>query len=163
MKKVIFLLLISLITISCSKNKEDESFNDETYVFERPTPDSSIVEQTPSNIDLDLTKMSSTMIYAEIFNMVIDPDSYNNKWIKVKGFFQVFHDDYLNEDYYAIIIPDATACCQQGIEFTWQGDHTYPDDYPELNSEITITGKYIALETEDGISYSYLSVTDLEF
>ena len=33
--------------------------------------------------------------------------------------------------YHACVIPDATACCAQGIEFTLAGDHRWPDDYPE--------------------------------
>src|SRR5574344_519411 len=161
--KIIFSVLnFSVMILSCSKNRKSDSFNDETYVFERPKLSSTTESEKQKKIDFDLTKMSATMIYAEIFNMMIDPDTYNNKIIKVKGFFQVFHDDYSNEDFYTIIIPDATACCQQGIEFIWEGEHTFPDDYPEQESEITITGKYISLETADGVSYSYMSVFNLE-
>ena len=38
--------------------------------------------------------------------------------------------------------PDATACCSQGIEFVLAGEHTFPDDYPNENAIITVTGLF---------------------
>lgn len=114
-------------------------------------------------IDIDLTKASKTIIYATVFNMVVEPEDFIGKWIRVKGNFRVFEDDLSDERYYAIIIPDATACCETGVEFIWQGNHIYPDDYPALEQEIIITGKFTVTEFEDGVSYFYLDVSDIEF
>ena len=40
------------------------------------------------------------------------------------------------------MIQDATACCAQEMEFTWEdGSHIYPDEYPKDNAEIVVEGK----------------------
>ncbi len=114
-------------------------------------------------IDIDLTKASKTIIYATVFNMVVEPDDFIGKTVRVSGNFRVFEDDYSDDRYYAIIIPDATACCETGIEFIWEGEHNYPEDYPAVEQKITITGKYNVMEFEDGVSYFYLDVSDIEF
>ena len=116
-----------------------------------------------SKVDIDMTKMSATMIYAEVFNMLIMPEEYTNKLIKVSGNFQVFEDEQNGGRYFAIIIPDATKCCQQGIEFVWQGEHFYPSDYPQIGQEITITGTYNCIENADGLTYTYLDVWNLSY
>ncbi len=118
---------------------------------------------TPVKIDIDLTKASKTIIYATVFNMVVEPDDFIGKTVRVSGNFRVFEDDYSDDRYYAIIIPDATACCETGIEFIWEGEHNYPEDYPAVEQKITITGKYNVMEFEDGVSYFYLDVSDIEF
>ena len=101
------------------------------------------------------------MIYSYIFEMVVDPDSYVGKTIKVNGFFYSVVDENTGERYFAVIIPDALACCKQGMEFKWLGEHSYPADYPEDNQEITITGTYRTELMEGDISYSYLEVSEL--
>ncbi|MBQ3331534.1 MAG: hypothetical protein IJG87_10205 [Ruminococcus sp.] len=98
--------------------------------------------KTPSSdgVDVDLTAMSTTMIYSEVLNMQQHPDDYLGKTVKMKGAFTVSEID--DNRYFACIIKDATACCAQGIEFTWAGDHTYPDDYPPADTEITVFGTF---------------------
>ena len=44
--------------------------------------------------------------------------------------------------FFAVLISDATACCSQGIEFVLDGDYSYPDDYPLLGTNITVTGNF---------------------
>ena len=61
--------------------------------------------------------------------------------------------------YHACIIPDATACCAQGIEFVWAGEHYWPDDYPGDGADITVTGR---LEIYEENGYSYLHLVDAE-
>ncbi len=117
--------------------------------------------QKSGKIDVDLTKMNANMIYSYIFEMVVDPDTYTGKTIKVNGFFYTVVDDDTGERYFAVIIPDALACCKQGMEFKWLGEHTYPDDYPQQDQEITITGTYRTDIMEGDISYSYLEVSEL--
>ena len=60
------------------------------------------------------------------------------------------------KNYYACIIADATACCSQGLEFELSGQHTYPDDYPELGTNITVTGTF-QLYQEGGGLYCHLT------
>ena len=30
----------------------------------------------------------------------------------------------------------------KGIQFQWEGNHKYPDDYPDLGTEITVVGTF---------------------
>ncbi len=108
-----------------------------------PTEKQTEAQQTEkSEFDVDLTRLSSTMVYSEVYNMMTNPDNYMGKSVKMKGSFGVYTDEATGKNYYACIIADATACCQQGIEFVRKGDYKYPDDYPEPDTEITVTGTF---------------------
>lgn len=123
--------------------------------------------QKSVQIDLDLTKLSSTMVYAEVYNMTTSPEAYIGKTVKMTGSFTIFQatDDYgqviPDSLYFACIIADAAACCAQGIEFVLEGDYAYPDDYPELESSITITGEFQTYE-ENGRTYVHLVNATME-
>lgn len=54
----------------------------------------------------------------------------------------VMEDDITGMVYSACVVPDATACCAQGIEFVRKGEHPYPEAYPELGSELMVTGRF---------------------
>lgn len=106
-----------------------------------PEETQSSAEPDPS-VDVDLTAMSSTLVYSEVYNMLTTPDSYIGKTVKMRGTFSIYHDEATDVYYFACVIADATACCSQGIEFVLSGEHVYPDDYPELGSEITVKGTF---------------------
>ena len=69
-----------------------------------------------------------------------NPQDYEGKIIKMKGTFQVYEGELQN--YYVCSISDTTACCSAGMEFILKGGRKYPDDYPALNDEITVTGEF---------------------
>lgn len=94
------------------------------------------------DIDVDLTVLSSTMVYSEVYNMMVKPDDYIGKTVKMTGMYSYYHDDATGNDYHACIIQDATACCAQGIEFTTTDDFKYPDDYPEMGDDVTVIGRF---------------------
>lgn len=71
---------------------------------------------------------------------MVSPEKYQAKCIKMDGMFNFYQDPETGNCYFACIISDATACCSQGLEFVLSGDYKYPDDYPPVNSEITVTG-----------------------
>lgn len=121
-----------------------------------PTPES-IPEFDASNgeYDVDLTTLDSTMIYAECYDMVYNPTDYMGKKIRVQGPFAYYQDPATQNEYFAVLISDATACCSQGIEFVLAGEHTYPDDYPETATEITVSGTFNYYE-ENGSPYVQL-------
>lgn len=111
--------------------------------------------QTSGELDVDLTTLSSTMVYSEVYNMMYEPNRYVGKRIKMDGQFAVYEDSNTGAVYTACIIMDATACCSQGLEFVLAGEKTYPDDYPELGAEITVTGIF-QLYDENGTTYCHL-------
>ncbi|MCR5600136.1 MAG: hypothetical protein K6G33_05280 [Ruminococcus sp.] len=98
--------------------------------------------ETNSGYDVDLTELNSSMVYAQVYDMVNRPDDYKGKTVRAKGNFSYFKDAATGKEYFAVLISDATACCKQGIEFVLDGDYTYPDDYPALDTEITVSGNF---------------------
>ncbi|MGN0394032.1 MAG: hypothetical protein ACI4EF_01605 [Coprococcus sp.] len=93
-------------------------------------------------VDIDLTSLTKTMVYSEVYNMMYAPQDYIGKTIKMEGLYSAYHDETTGNDYFACIIEDATACCSQGIEFQLTDDYVYPDDYPEEGSRITVIGVF---------------------
>jgi len=111
-------------------------------------------------VDVDLTALGSTMVYAEVYNMMTNPKGYMGKTIKMEGPYNASYFDETGLYYHYVIIEDATACCQQGLEFIWNGEHTYPDDYPKEQERIEVTGVFGSYD-ELGKAYYYLSVDDI--
>ena len=95
-----------------------------------------------NGIDIDLTALSSTMIYSEVSNMMFEPDDYVGKTVKMEGNFSVYHDEASDKYYFACIIQDATACCAQGLEFVLKDSYKFPDDYPEVGEEVCVSGVF---------------------
>ena len=91
-------------------------------------------------VDVDLTTMSSTMVYSEVLNMQQTPEKYLGKIVKMSGPFSVTEIE--DKRYFACLIKDATACCSTGIEFELAGEHSYPEDYPAKDTEITVIGSF---------------------
>ena len=130
---------------------------------EQQAPDGSEQTQTSADgVDVDLTVLSSTMVYSEVYNMLyFYPEDYYGKTVKMTGLFNVYQ--WVDENgvvldmpvAYACIISDATACCAEGVEFVLEGDLTYPDDYPELGAEITVIGEFQPYE-ENGVTWYHL-------
>ncbi len=117
-------------------------------------------------IDYDLSKLNETYIYAQFFNMLVEPEEYEGKTIKIKGMFRPYldYDEDGNEiRYYGCIVPDATACCYQGIEFEGPEGMVYPDDFPEFEQDIIVTGTFHQWEDKNGYTRTWLINTTLEF
>ena len=111
--------------------------------------------QASGEPDVDLTTLSSTMVYSEIYNMMYEPDRYVGKRIKMNGQFAVYKNPNTGEVYMVCISTDATACCSQGLKFVLAGEHSYPADCPELGTEITVVGTFQTYE-ENGYMYCHL-------
>ena len=118
---------------------------------------SAATTEKKKDIDVDLTRLSSTMVYSEVYNMMYAPEDYIGKTVKMDGAFVIYEGE--GQDYYACLIADATSCCAQGLEFVWAGDHSYPEDYPELGSSITVMGVF---ETYFEGEYMYCHLVDAE-
>ena len=136
--------------------------NEQETPDEQQTPEEPEQTQTSADgVEVDLTVLSSTMVYSEVYNMLYnDPAHYFGKTVKAKGTFSLYQlvtDGVLQPDpvAYACIIADATACCAEGMEFVLEGDYTYPDDYPELGAEITVIGEFQSYE-ENGMTWYHL-------
>ncbi len=119
-------------------------------------------ESSDSNapaVDLDLSKMSGTVVYAQIYQMAVHPEEYLGKRIRLAGWFDVFADGESGMLYTVCYIPDASACCAQGIEFVWAGEHAFPEEYPEAGTPILVTGRF---ETYFEGEWEYMRLADAE-
>ena len=179
MKRIFCLLLAACMAVArcaCGKGREKDAGNATLATNEdasasaesMPSPKEQDTpgESKPSHpsagkVDVDLTVLSSTMVYSEVYNMLYnDPAHYLGKTVKARGTFSIYQlvtDGVLQPDpvAYACIIADATACCAEGMEFVPEGDLTYPEDYPELGAEITVIGEFQSYE-ENGMTWYHL-------
>ena len=161
MKKLLCVLLIALTLVplaACGGEKDKVTAAADSA--DNQAPEASVSQKQPSEkkseskpaaseptqstdgVDVDLTRLSSTMVYSEVYNMKNAPGDYIGKTIKMTGQFVYYENPDTKAQYFACIIGDAMACCSQGLEFILTGKHTYPDDYPELGSEITVSGTF---------------------
>ena len=110
--------------------------------------------------EVDLTNLNSNMVYSTVYSMVNSPEEYKGKTVKAQGTFDVFTDPKSGTLFYACVIADATACCSQGLEFVWKGDHSYPGDYPKVGEPITVGGVFGTYD-DNGQTYCRLSDAEL--
>lgn len=153
---VISVLLLALLLSACGTQPEaggQSAPAEQTTVntpapapFEEPARAAS--SGAYDAVDVDLTLLSSTMVYSEVFNMVYEPESYEGKTVKMTGLLSAYEAD--GKLYLACIVPDATACCAQGLEFELKDSYSYPDDFPENGSEITVAGTFTSYTEEVG-------------
>lgn len=159
--------------ISDAKNKQENSKSDtKKEVNKKEVADnagkgksSKSKSKTKGNkIDVDLNNLNANVVYSQVFLMMTEPDKFIGKRIRMSGQFNVYAAEEGNPsgvtEYYAIIIADAQACCQQGIEFVWPG-HTYPEGFPEVKSNASVTGIFEVYE-ENGKKYCRLVADTVE-
>ena len=176
MKRIFCLLLAACMAVSlcaCGKDVGNDTLSSDEEASAPtesiPTPkeqetsgESEQPQASADGVEVDLTVLSSTMVYSEVYNMLYnDPAHYLGKTVKARGTFSIYQlvtDGVLQPDpvSYACIISDAAACCAEGMEFVLKGDLTYPDDYPELGTEITVIGEFQSYE-ENGMTWYHLA------
>ena len=176
MKRLLCLLLAALTVLglgACGKKSADPRAETTfpTTASEEAKPLQTLPLETAPSKDtgestfVDLTALSSTMVYAEVFAMMSSPEDYVGKTLKMQGIFskgQLYAAGSLNDGgtVFACVIQDATACCAQGIPFELAGDHTYPQDYPELGDTITVVGTF-EIHQQEGMEFCRLRDAEL--
>ncbi len=149
-KKILILsvcTIVFILTAGCGKSENPAEITvspDQKDIPVTESADESAADN-PSDAEsdyVDLTALSGTMVYAEVYNMMSHPEDYIGKTVRMDGVYAVYHDESTDKYYHACVISDATACCSQGIEFELKGDHSYPDDYPEEGSRICVEGVF---------------------
>ncbi len=156
MRRVISILLVVLLCVqlaACGSGAGDAPpVPTDTADFIAP---SAVVIDEDATPDVDLTTLSSTMVYAEVFNMMVEPENYVGKTIKAKGEFYVIQNAAPERNYYMLLIRDALACCSQGLEFYPTGGQEFPADFPAYASEIELTGTFTAYD-RNGVDFYYI-------
>ncbi|MCR5415649.1 MAG: hypothetical protein K6E79_02495 [Pseudobutyrivibrio sp.] len=85
-----------------------------------------------SDVDIDLTTMSSTVVYSTVAAMIGTPDEFRGQTVRMEGTSISTHGQT-----HSCLIYDALGCCAEGIEYELT-DGKYPDD----EATITIVGTY---------------------
>ena len=175
MKKMICLFLVCMmlfVLAGCGAPATDQNPADQTVTDnqegdtdaladESAEAEEDAEEEDAEPVDVDLTQLSSTMVYSEVFNMMNNPEDYIGKTVKMVGQFtatEALDENYEpipGKMYYACYIADATACCAEGVEFELAGDYKYPEDYPSLKSVIIVQGEFQTYKDGDG-TYCHL-------
>lgn len=168
--KGFLLLCAAAVLTACGEKPEaassvvtilPEPVSSSTVTAPAPEHSANLPESTATNAssiyagmdaDLDLTKLSSTVVYAEVYNMLVTPENYTDKTVRMTGEYQEYIDEQTGELYHSCVIYDALACCQQGVEFVLTDG-----DYPEEGTPITVVGRY---ETYTTPYYDYFHLVD---
>lgn len=143
-----------------AQSSAQEQETEDLFVLPDPDAGKETEEEEPMgepspDVDVDLTVLNSAMVYAQVSDMMNNPDAYVGKTVRMQGTLAV--TDYNGVTYFACFIKDAAQCCQQGIEFVRSGNYSWPEDYPEMNSEIMVEGTFTVYEDE---GYLYASLFD---
>ena len=142
MKTKLFIALLTLVLALSACGRQPET---------GAAPD-----DEPGKIDVDLTRLSSTMVYSEVFNMLNTPENYVGKTVKMTGGYSAFLNEDTGAVYRVCMIADAAACCAQGMEFVLKEGQ----EYPEMESDITVVGTF-QLYDEGGTTYCHLVDADI--
>lgn len=98
---------------------------------EPPAPPETESPQPYGGVDIDLTIYSSTMLFSQTYNMLVDPTPYLGQVVRMRGSYIVYSDGAR-----ACLISDEGGCCQEGIHFALKEGVSYP----EVGSMITVVG-----------------------
>ncbi len=111
--KKALMILMTAVLFACG-TKEETVSQPETE-SEETAAEETAGSETDSQDELqDLTFMNGTTLYSMVLNMVSDPAHYDGQRIRVRGYYALGRDEEGNT-IHGCIIPDATACCQQGF------------------------------------------------
>lgn len=116
-------------------------------------------------VDLDLTLLDNEAVHAQIFQMLVAPEEYTGKTVRMQGNCTPYQapqeSPVLNpgQHYLSCVITDEHNCCSQGIDF--QLADTTTTRFPEAGSKITVVGRFQLAEV-NGYSYTYVADARLE-
>ncbi|MCL2740695.1 MAG: hypothetical protein FWE70_01100 [Oscillospiraceae bacterium] len=113
---------------------------------------------TDGSVDIDLTALSGTLTYAKVYDMMNNPSGYLGKTVKASGPYVT--SDYGGGLYHFVLVEGIDSCCPEGLMFIWDGDHPYPESYPEEMTEIEIVGVFRSYGGFD-FEYYYFDVGEL--
>lgn len=109
MKKILCCLLVAmvLLTTGCKKKKED----------------------------VDLSKLSSTVVYAQLETILKDHKDYVGCKVRIRGEYDA--NTINGTTYHMVLIADSTNCCQLSLEF-----ELTEGDYPKVGRTVTVEGTF---------------------
>lgn len=145
-ERLFICILVGILLAGCNGIKGTQNVKEGEAVVKKEGDTGTVEKAEPQvedredrkKIDVDLTALSATMVYSEVYNMLMSPQDYMGKLVKMEGICGRYHDEEKNKDFYACIILDATACCSQGIEYELAKGQKYPKE----GENICVTGRF---------------------
>ena len=125
--KKIFILFLLLMLCGCSSKAQDE-----TRPADTENKEAEKTEVKQEEADIDLSFGSETIAYATISNILEDPEEYMGQRVKMLGSYKQFYSKTCDTAYYVCMVTDATACCQQGMEFKLKDECSLPLDGQQI-------------------------------
>ena len=113
-----------------------------------------------NDVDVNLSDLGTTMLFAEITNIMNDPEGYLGKVIKIHGGYFNIYDEESNQYIHFVLILDEAGCCEQGFQFRVGEEFGSPEDLFEIEEEIEIIGVFRSCDGEGWGRY-YLAVEEL--
>lgn len=111
-------------------------------------------------VDYDLSQMSPDLVYASVYQLMVDPFDFEGKVFRMTGNYYATWYDPTQRYYHYLVIEDAAACCAQGIEFVMgDGSAKYPEEYPKSNAVLEVTGVFETYR-EEGDDRLYCRIKD---
>lgn len=104
----------------------------------------------------DLSRMSATVAYAQLYNIFLEQEKYVGQTMRLRGQYVPMRDDTGAAKYHFIMVYDNAACCQLGLEFLWNDPKAYPNEY----SLIELTGVF-DICNDNGEKFCLLRVKDI--
>ncbi len=132
-------------TVSDDNSSPEVDEKEESEIAEPAVPDF-----------VDLTEMSSTMVYSYVYDMLIRPTEYLGKTVKVHGTYNQIYFEANDTTYNYVVVNDATGCCPQGIEFI------VPEgvEFPAQDTPIELVGVFESYDRGD-FKYTRLVVEEI--
>ena len=126
----------------------------------KSTSPQSVESSDGAKIDYDLSSMNANMVYAEVFNMMAEPEIYDEKTVRMKGKFATYPNSPTANGgtAYSVIISDALACCKTGIEFKYD----FGEKLPKEGDVITVTGRYVTAFLDGDVAYNFVKADSVE-
>ena len=137
---ILTLMLLAVLISGCGNSNEGDS--------------------SGNDIDVNLSTLSATMLFAEIINIMNRPEDYLGQVIKIHGeYFNYYHEEN-NQYIHFVLVFDEMDCCEQRFQFRVNEDFGSPEELFEIGEGIEIIGVFQSYDGE-GLGGYYLAVEEL--
>ncbi|WP_296689996.1 hypothetical protein [Treponema sp. UBA6852] len=144
-------------TESATQNSSDSAQDSSSSSYDYYGTSFEEISAPKTDVEIDLSKMNADLAYAFIFQLVVKPEKYEGKTIRMTGTFETFYDNEPLGRHDYCIITDVLACCAQGLEF-----ESAKIAGIEPGQKITVSGKLNLRDavSPDGMEYKTMRITE---